>query len=146
MAIYEELKTRLRSYNGLHLKPYHAAGRLKIGIGRNLDDFGITEEEAEILIENDLVRCEHALLSIFGGTFYGGSGPENVPSRLSQERKNVLLEMVFTLGVDQFKKFDVMIDAIKMENFQWAADAMANLFALVGESRACRLINALQEG
>ena len=40
---------------GLRLKPYRCtAGRLTIGVGRNLDDRGITEAEALVLLDNDI--------------------------------------------------------------------------------------------
>ncbi len=37
------------------LKPYHCpAGKLTIGTGQNLEDKGITEKEALMLLENDI--------------------------------------------------------------------------------------------
>lgn len=40
---------------GLRLKPYHCtAGKLTIGYGRNLDDNGISEEEALSMLRNDI--------------------------------------------------------------------------------------------
>lgn len=46
------LHDMLIRHEGLRLKPYHDTVRkLTIGIGRNLDDVGITHEEALILLE-----------------------------------------------------------------------------------------------
>ena len=40
---------------GLRLKPYRcSAGKLTIGVGRNLDDRGITSSEAMMLLFNDI--------------------------------------------------------------------------------------------
>jgi len=50
----EKLIRQLREHEGLRLPPYHCpAGKLTIGIGRNLGDKGITEKEAVMLLEND---------------------------------------------------------------------------------------------
>ena len=41
-------------HEGIKLKPYHCtSGKLTIGIGRNLEDRGITKEEAIYLLNND---------------------------------------------------------------------------------------------
>ena len=55
------MKNRLREmlirHEGLHLKPYRdSVGKLTIGVGRNLDDVGITREEALILLEHDIAK------------------------------------------------------------------------------------------
>ena len=54
-------KTRLTKqliiHEGLKLEPYQCtAGKLTIGVGRNLDDVGITKEEATYMLENDIAR------------------------------------------------------------------------------------------
>mgnify|MGYP006208816685 CR=1 FL=1 len=42
---------------GLRLKPYRCtADKLSLGYGRNLDDVGISEDEAEYLLANDIRR------------------------------------------------------------------------------------------
>ncbi len=47
----------LKRDEGLSLKPYRCpAGRLTIGFGRNLDDVGISEIEAAILLDHDIRR------------------------------------------------------------------------------------------
>jgi lysozyme len=48
----------LKKHEGLRLKPYRcSADKLTIGYGRNLDDVGISEEEAEMLLLNDLLTA-----------------------------------------------------------------------------------------
>jgi lysozyme len=47
---------------GMRTKPYHCtAGKLTIGVGRNIEEVGITEEEARYLLENDLGRVRDEL-------------------------------------------------------------------------------------
>ena len=48
---FDLLKKRLVDFEGLVLKPYHCSQNyLSIGVGRNLDSNGITEEEAMYLL------------------------------------------------------------------------------------------------
>ena len=52
-----ELREQLVIHEGMRLKPYKdSVGKLTIGVGRNLDDVGITEVEALELLENDIHR------------------------------------------------------------------------------------------
>ncbi|MFD2234837.1 glycoside hydrolase family protein, partial [Phaeospirillum tilakii] len=49
------LRADLIRDESLRLKPYRCpAGKLTIGIGRNLDDVGISREEAETLLDHDI--------------------------------------------------------------------------------------------
>jgi len=50
----KKIADQITTHEGLRLKPYHCpAGKLTIGIGRNLEDKGITEKEALMLLENE---------------------------------------------------------------------------------------------
>ena len=54
-TLLERIKEQLVRHEGLRLKPYRCtAGKLTIGIGRNLDDCGISKTEAYVLLENDI--------------------------------------------------------------------------------------------
>ena len=62
----KKIKDQLIQHEGLKLKPYQCpAGRLTIGVGRNLEDKGITEKEAVMLLENDIQECLEDLKTIF---------------------------------------------------------------------------------
>ena len=51
------LIAQLKRHESLELKPYKCtSGKLTIGVGRNLEDIGITEQEAELLLLNDIGR------------------------------------------------------------------------------------------
>lgn len=57
MTFRDDIILDLKLDEGLRLKPYRdTVGKLTIGIGRNLDDVGISEAEAEYLLSNDLDR------------------------------------------------------------------------------------------
>jgi lysozyme len=56
------LSKLLLLHQGLKLKPYRGtAGKLVIGVGRNLEDAGISREEALHLLENDVARVRSEL-------------------------------------------------------------------------------------
>jgi len=60
--LLERIKEQLVRHEGLRLKPYRCtAGKLTIGIGRNLDDCGFWQQEAYALLENDNLNCEKQL-------------------------------------------------------------------------------------
>jgi lysozyme len=100
-------------HEGLRLKPYRcSAGKLTLGVGRNLDDNGITEAEALHLLENDIARVtkEAEQFPWFDG--------------LSEERKAVIISMIFNLGITRFKGFQKMIVALHMQDFKAAREHM----------------------
>ena len=95
----------IKNHEGLRLKPYRdIIGKLTIGIGRNLEDVGITEDEAFLMLVNDINRCESELIEIFGKDEFL-LYPEPV--------RVVLYDMIFNLGKPKFLKFKKMIQAIK---------------------------------
>ena len=97
----------------LILKPYKcSANRLTIGYGRNLDDIGITKDEAEMMLTNDTDRCLSALSAIFGDNFL---------YKLSHQRKVVLVDMMYNLGKTRFLTFKKMIQAVKDKDFNEAS-------------------------
>lgn len=108
------LHEMLIRHEGLRLKPYRdAKNKLTIGVGRNLDDAGITREEALMLLNNDIAtvrrEVERALPWV---------------SRLNPVRKDVILDMVFNLGLPRFRRFKKTIAAIKAEDWEKAAREM----------------------
>ena len=103
---------QLIEHEGLELKPYRCpTGKLTIGVGRNLDERGISEEEALYLRDHDISESIEDLQKIFVGGFE--TLPENV--------QRVLVDMRFNLGSAGFKGFKKMIRAIKEEDFSRAA-------------------------
>lgn len=55
--MYDNIKEMLIKNEGLVCQPYHcSAGKLTIGVGRNLEANGISEDEAMYLLENDIKR------------------------------------------------------------------------------------------
>ena len=56
---------QLTLHEGLRLKPYKCtAGKITVGVGRNLDDVGITEEEAMMMLHNDMVTTVKEIVKV----------------------------------------------------------------------------------
>ncbi|MCK5679208.1 sulfate adenylyltransferase subunit CysN [bacterium] len=108
---------QLLKHEGLQLKPYHCpAGKLTIGIGRNLEERGISEKEARFLLDNDIAEAVIDLQTIF-----------NVAPAFDKLRENVqrvLIDMHFNLGPTGFRSFKKMVKAVRDENFALAAKEM----------------------
>ncbi len=108
------LHEMLIRHEGLRLKPYHdTVGRLTIGVGRNLDDVGITREEAFMLLDNDIAKVRREVNRAFRWF-----------AQLNPVRKNVVLNMVFNIGLPRFRQFKKTIAAIKAKDWEEAASQM----------------------
>lgn len=128
---FTELKKLLIRHEAMRLFPYRcSAGKLTIGVGRNIEETGITKDEANYLLETDVNRVWKEL-------------NKHLPffENLSGTRQTVLMDMCFNLGISRFLKFKKMIAALENEDFTKAASEMAdsNWANQVGQ-RAKRLI------
>lgn len=111
-----KLSKQLRKDEGLKLKVYKdSVGKLTIGVGRNLEDTGVTEEEATLLLSNDIARTKTDL-------------DKALPwwRELDDARQNVLMNMAFNMGTSGLLEFKVMLGAARLGNWQAAHDAMLN--------------------
>ena len=109
--VRSELEKLIKKHEGLRLFPYRCnANKLTIGFGRNLDDIGISQQEAEFLLSSDIARASHDIMIIFA-QFY----------TFSENRQNALIDMCLNLGGGGFKKFKKMIQAIKERDWERAA-------------------------
>ena len=134
----EKLLDMLILHEGLKLKPYKCtADKLTIGVGRNIEDIGITEEEAKLLLENDLNRI---LQEVEHWSFL-----EN----LNEPRQAVILDMVFNMGISRFNAntWVKTFAAIQDENFEEAANQMLDSkWANQVGQRAIRLSQMMRKG
>ena len=131
------LEDQLIDHEGLELKPYRCtAEKLTIGVGRNIEDRGITEDEARYLLKNDIKIVEDELLE-----------KKAVVAGLDAVRQRVLVDMGFNLGIPTLLKFQNMWAAIEEEDFETAADeAMDSRWAKQVGRRAERLCQAMATG
>jgi len=122
---------------GLRLKPYKdTVGKLTIGIGRNLDDRGITEEEARILLGNDIKECETQVQNRLPWAF-----------EMDYPRYAVLINMAFNLGINGLLGFKNALVAMRAENWSVAAEEMLDSkWARQVGDRANRLVKQMETG
>lgn len=120
---------------GCELRPYACtANKLTIGIGRNLEDVGITREEADFLLKGDMERVQAQLDERF---------PEW--KTLSPVRKMVILNMAFNMGVNGLLQFRKTIAFIQFQLWEDAANEMLNSkWAEQVGARARRLSQAMK--
>jgi lysozyme len=94
-------------FEGYSAKPYRCtAGKLSIGYGRNLDDVGIIEKEAEILLFFDVFQVSIQLDSRIP---YWKDQP--IPVRIA------LVEMAFQMGVGGLLTFKKMLSAVREKRY-----------------------------
>lgn len=126
----------LIKHEGLRLKPYRdTQGKLTIGVGRNLDDVGISPGEAYHMLNNDIARAEDAAKQFL---WYRS---------LTAGRQNVVISMIFNMGIGGFKTFERTILAISLGDYQLAAAEMldSEWHRQVGK-RAVELAQIMRDG
>ena len=137
LAVKEQLVKDLKRDEGVKLFPYHCTGgKLTIGIGRNLEDRGITVEEAEVLLGNDIDICIGDLV-------------ENLPwfTKLSNGRRRALVNMRFNLGMAGLLKFKKMLTALELgAYYAAAAEALDSKWASQVGERAQRIAELIRKG
>jgi lysozyme len=96
---------------GLRLKPYQdTVGKLTIGVGRNLDDKGISKEEAMYLLGGDISEVEVHLDKQLPWT-----------KNLDRVRYYVLVNLAFNMGISGLLQFKRTLAAIKDQRWEDAA-------------------------
>ena len=154
----EELVQKLITHEGLRLQVYKdTLGIDTIGIGRNLEDRGITDKELEwmdipnmdtiyeygiseadamYLAQNDVQIVEEELLR---------SHP--CVEELDSVRQLILVDMAFNMGVPRLCKFKKMWAAIHENKFDIAAKEMLDSrWASQVKSRSIKLAHAMHHG
>ena len=112
------LKSKIKHYiknnEGLRLKPYKCtADKWTIGYGRNLDDKGISKQEADNMFLNDfndtVIEVKKAIKNFDNIKFYA---------------QMVCVDMLFNLGLTRFRQFKNFIKAIENQDYNRAAEEL----------------------
>jgi len=153
----EEFVKQIAKHEGLVLTCYKDSLGIKtIGIGRNLEDRGITdgelmhmnktmndiltegitEEEAYYLCENDIMIVEKELLR-----------NRPVVNQLNEARQRVLVDMAFNMGVPRLMKFRKMWSNIRIDDFTEASvEMLDSRWAKQVGKRATKLSEVMKSG
>ena len=131
------LKRQLELHEARRLKPYaDSVGKLTIGVGRNLDDRGISDAECDFLLANDIAIVVNEM-------------DRNLPwwQQLDEVRQRVLADMCFNLGIQRLKGFAKALSAMREGRFEDAASEMqdSKWYAQVG-TRGARLVRMMRTG
>ena len=154
----ENFVNKLIAHEGLRLQVYKdTLGIDTIGIGRNLEDrgitkeeldwmdipsmdavyeYGITEADAMYLAKNDVQIVEEELVRA-----------HPCVEELDAVRQLVLMDMAFNMGVPRLRKFQKMWNAVHEKKFDIAAKEMLDSrWAVQVKSRSTKLAHAMHHG
>jgi lysozyme len=101
---------QIKKHEGYKQYPYYCtAGKLTIGYGRNLEDNGIDEEEAEQLLARDIQEAKAGIKRRIDLSY------------CNEARQAVLVNMAFNLGITGLMGFKKMIANLERGNYEQAA-------------------------
>ncbi|ADE14168.1 glycoside hydrolase family 24 [Nitrosococcus halophilus Nc 4] len=132
----EDLFQQLKRHEGLRLKPYRdTVGKMTVGYGRNLEDRGISEQEAELMLMNDVLHFQ-SRLSQYSWFLV-----------MNETRQGVIINMAYNLGMGGLLSFKRMIAALGDRNYTLAACEMVDsLWAKQVGNRAAELAEQMRLG
>ncbi len=137
MMNHARLKAQLRLHEGERFRAYKCtAGKTTIGVGRNLDDVGITRAEADFLLDNDIARIEQELDTAHPWWL-----------EMNEVRQRVLIDMTFNLGISRLNTFTNTMSAMRRGDYVRASEEMlASRWASQVGQRATRLAEMMRTG
>ena len=133
----EQLIEELKRDEGVVLTLYQcSAGKNTIGVGRNLDDRGITDDESDYLLSNDIDICIEELTNAFPWF-----------EDLSDTRQRVMVNMCFNLGLSRLMGFKKFLAAMEAGEWETAGvEMLDSRWAVQVGPRSTRLKDLVLEG
>ena len=128
---------QLKRHEGVRNTVYKdSLGIETIGVGRNLRDVGLSPDEIDYLLENDLKRCERELRENFYWFEF-----------LEDARQEALLNLCFNVGISRLKGFKKMLVACEKRDWEMSAEQAkdSKWFNQVG-NRGVELVEQLRSG
>jgi len=127
----------LRRHEGVKNTLYKCtSNKWTIGVGRNLEDVGLSEEEIDMLLLNDIKRTKELM-------------DEYIPwhNDLDEVRQEALINFVFNVGIGTTMKFKNAMAALEAHDYDTAAIEMldSNWAKQVG-SRAEEVTQMIKTG
>jgi len=133
---------QLKRHEGFREKPYYdTVGKLTIGYGWNLDDDGITKEEAEQHLIKEIAETVADLQAKLPDLY----------ASLNEYRKAVLINMAYNMGIGNKKKgllsFQNTLAMMRVGNYEGAAKGMlSSQWANQVGNRAKELAKIMKQG
>ena len=114
MSIREQIIKDLIHHEGKEPCVYKdTMGIETIGVGRNLRDVGLSDDEIEYLLNNDIDRVEKQLDKYFPWW-----------RNKQEEVRRMLISFVFNVGIGTARKFVKMMKAIELDRYHTAANEL----------------------
>jgi lysozyme len=111
-----KLRETLERHEGRRSKPYiDPSGHVSIGVGRNLTDVGLRDDEIDRLLTNDIIKASIDVATKL---------PWSV--QLDQDCRDVLINMCFNMGIGKLLEFRNFLDALRVGAYPEAAKYMLN--------------------
>lgn len=111
-------------------------GSPTIGVGRNLSSKGLTKDEAEYLLANDISEVKIALAQALPWT-----------TSLDDARRGVLLNLSFNMGIAKVLQFKNTLALVQQEKYAEAAvEMLDSTWAHQVGDRAKRLSDQMRDG
>lgn len=128
---------QLRFHEGVknHVYKDHL-GIETIGVGRNLRDRGLSDEEVDYLLANDVTIVEEELDRVMPWW-----------KDLSEVRQRALADLLFNMGISRLHGFIKMLAALKERDYHTAADELLDSkYAKQVGARAIRVAEMIRSG
>ena len=108
----ERIREQLILHEGLRLEPYRCTSdKLTIGVGRNLDDRGISEVTAMQMLDEDIDIVYEELQKVFEDF-------TDMPEIVQES----LVDLAFNMGTPTLLHFKAAVRALKAQQWGTAAD------------------------
>jgi len=134
-----ELIDMLKRHEGVRSHVYLcSAGYETLGVGRNISEsgLGLTEDEIDFLLINDITRVKQELTDTY---FW-------FPA-LNEARQDAMIDICFNLGLTRLRGFVKAIEAMSREQFDIAADEfMDSRWATQVGNRAVEVTEMIRTG
>lgn len=132
----QNLRDMLIKHEGLRLKCYlDSKGIMTLGVGRNMESVGLTNDEAVYMLNNDIAQKVAELRQAFPWFL-----------QLDPVRQDVVVDMSF-MGVSTLKTFTKFCDAMNKGLWYLAATEMLNSqWAAQVHDRATELAEMMRTG
>ncbi len=127
----------IKAHEGLRLKAYKCtAGYTTIGYGRNLDTNGISEIEAEAMLQQDITECRRWLAEVIPWS-----------TQLDPARSAALTDLRYNLGATKLLGFRKFLAAMSRGDWSRAAQELRESiwYGQVGR-RAPRITGMIETG
>ena len=131
------LEADLKRDEGVRNFPYLCTqDKLTIAVGRNLDDVGLSDDEVDYLLRNDIERVINQLYA-------------KIPhfGDFTEPRQRALANMAFQLGINGLMKFKKMHEALKNGHYTRASvECLDSKYAEQTPLRAKRIAEIIKTG